>query len=177
MPKTKSINLLPQNEFDVSVIGRVLHWAMGTFRIIVIITEMIVMGAFISRFWLDAQNSAVSDNIRVKAAQISAQSSQEKRFREIQSKVNIYKAMTTGTQSSQIIDSIVSNLPPDVTLTGISITANSVQVKGTSPSDQEIAQFIANLKTETLFKTVDLDQVSLSQSGTIQTIFTIQITY
>ncbi len=177
MPKTKSINLLPQDEFDASVIGRVLHWAMGTFRIIVIVTEMIVMGAFISRFWLDAQNSAVSNNIKVKAAQISAQATQEKQFREIQSKVNVYKAIATGTQPSQIIDNVTSNLPPDVTLTGVSISANSVQIKGSSPSDQEIAQFIANLKAETLFKTVDLNQVSLSQSGTIQTVFIIQITY
>jgi hypothetical protein len=43
MPKNKAINLLPQEEFDISIIGRTLKWAMGTFRIIVIVTEIVVM--------------------------------------------------------------------------------------------------------------------------------------
>jgi len=84
MPKNKSINLLPQEEFEASTIGRVLKWATGTFRIIVIITEMVVMAAFLSRFWLDAQNSDLTDSIKIRSAQISAQGDLEKRFREIQ---------------------------------------------------------------------------------------------
>ena len=73
MAKNKSINLLPQEEFDASIFGRTLKWAMGTFRIIVIITEMVVMGAFLSRFWLDAQNSDLDNSIKIASAQISAQ--------------------------------------------------------------------------------------------------------
>ena len=73
MPKKKNINLLPKEEFDASVVGRLLRWAMGTFRIIVIITEMIVMAAFLSRFWLDAQNSDLNDEIRFASSQIDSQ--------------------------------------------------------------------------------------------------------
>jgi hypothetical protein len=89
MPKNKTINLLPQEEFESSIIGRILRWAMGTFRIIVIITEIIVMGAFLSRFWLDAQNSTLSDGIKIKSSQIQSLADIEKEFRNIQSKLNM----------------------------------------------------------------------------------------
>ena len=61
--KEPEINLLPQEEFEGSVIGRILKWGLSTFRIIVIIVEMVVMAAFLSRFWLDAKNSDLNEDI------------------------------------------------------------------------------------------------------------------
>src|SRR3990167_3725924 len=113
MPKNKPINLLPQEEFDASIVGRVLKWAMGTFRIIVIITEMIVMGAFLSRFWLDARNSDLNELIDIKSAQISLQSEFEKEFRGLQTKLNIIEEMSKNTKSSEVLSRVSSKLPPD----------------------------------------------------------------
>src|SRR5512144_1767398 len=98
MAKSKSINLLPQEEFENSVLGRILRWATGSFRVIVIITEMVVMGAFLSRFWLDAQNSDLNDSIQIKSAQISAQKDFENQFRQIQKKLDIYKGISKSNQ-------------------------------------------------------------------------------
>src|SRR3989344_9480970 len=110
MAKTRSINLLPQEEFDVSVVGRILKWAMGTFRIIVIVTEMVVMGAFLSRFWLDAQNSDLGDEMGVKSAQVEAQSDFEKKFRRLQTKLGIFKSLSGAVQPSTEINSIASKM-------------------------------------------------------------------
>lgn len=130
MAKNKLINLLPQEEFDVSVVGRVLKWAMGTFRIIVIVTEMVVMGAFLSRFWLDAQNSDLNDAIAIKTAQISAQSDFENQFRAIQNKLSIFKQLATAPQSSDKLNVIASKVPTDVVMSGMSVTDTSAELKG-----------------------------------------------
>jgi Tfp pilus assembly protein PilN len=177
MPKNKSINLLPQEEFDVSILGRTLKWAMGTFRIIVIVTEMIVMGAFLSRFWLDAQNSDLNNTIKIKSAQIVAQAAVEKEFRDVQSKLNIAKQIGQVSPPSQKVDAITSKLPPDVNLTSVSVLENSVQIKGSSASEYGIAQFVANLKADSSFKNVDLGQVNSSESNMSQTVFSITISY
>jgi hypothetical protein len=178
MPKNKSaINLLPQEEFDVSIVGRTLKWAMGTFRIIVIVTEMIVMAAFLSRFWLDAQNSDLTAAIKIKSAQIVAQAATEKEFRDIQSKLTIAKQITPAVQPSQKIDAITSKLPSGVNLSSVSILDDSAQVKGSSTSEFGIAQFVANLKADKSFKSVDLGQINSSESNLAQTIFTVKITY
>jgi Tfp pilus assembly protein PilN len=177
MPKNKAINLLPQEEFNISTTGRILKWATGTFRIIVIITEMVVMGAFLSRFWLDAENSNLKDSIKIKTAQVAAQADLEKKFRDIQSKLNIFGQIAGSQNTSKRIEQIVSVLPPDIALSGVSVSDDSTQVKGTSPSDIEIAQFVANLQADKTIKNVDLEQVSSSENGSAGTVFSIIISY
>jgi Tfp pilus assembly protein PilN len=177
MPKNKAINLLPQEEFNISIIGRTLKWAMGTFRIIVIVTEMIVIAAFLSRFWLDAQNSDLNNSIKIKSAQIVAQANVEKEFRSIQSKLNIVQQISAATPTSQRIDAITSKLPTGVNLITISILGSSAQVKGSAATELGIAQFVANLKADPSFKSVDLGQISSSEINLTQTMFSINISY
>lgn len=176
MPESKAINLLPQEEFETSVLGRILRWAMGTFRIIVVITEVIVMGAFLSRFWLDAQNSDLTDSIKIRSAQIQAQSSVETQFRSIQTKLNIASQLSQGTLPSQRLNLITSKLPAGVTLNGLSISPSSSQIKGSSGSEIQIAQFVANLDAEPTFKDVQLGQINSSENNQ-QIVFLINLTY
>ena len=61
--KNKEINLLPQEQFAASTTGRVLAWVLSTFRMIVILTEMIVIIAFLSRFWLDIKSNDLTDEV------------------------------------------------------------------------------------------------------------------
>ena len=176
MAKSKSINLLPQEEFDTSIVGRILKWAMGTFRIIVIITEMIVMGAFLSRFWLDAQNSDLNDQIKLFSAQISAQAQFEKQFRSVQTKLSIIKTITQNQKPTDSLTVITSKLPQDLTLTSVAVQNGSIQIKGTAGSEIGIAQYISNLKTEKTFKSVDLGQINSSEGNSSLTVFAIKVT-
>jgi len=176
MAKNKSINLLPQEEFDASIIGRVLKWAMGTFRIIVIITEVIVMGAFLSRFWLDAQNADLNDSIKLKTAEISSQADFEKQFRNAQSKLNIIKTITQGQKPTDEAGIIASKIPQDVSLSSIAIQDGSIDIKGSAGSEIGIAQLISNLQSEKTFKTVALGQINSSENNSSLTVFSIKIT-
>jgi Tfp pilus assembly protein PilN len=177
MPKNKSINLLPQEEFNVSTTGRVLRWATGTFRIIVIITEMIVMGAFLSRFWLDAQNSELNNSIKIKSAQIAAQSETENKFRSIQTKLNIFNEISQNRNVSQKIEGITSKLPANITLSGINISDTSARIRGVSEVDMQIAQFITNLQTDKSIKEVNIEQLTSSEGISMGTVFSINILY
>jgi len=53
--KEKPINLLPKDSFAETTLGRVITWFLGTFRIMVIAVELVVVAAFLSRFWLDSK--------------------------------------------------------------------------------------------------------------------------
>lgn len=177
MAKSGSINLLPQEEFAASTLGRILKWATGSFRIIVIITEMVVMGAFLSRFWLDAQNSDLNDSINIKSAQISSQKDFETKFRGVQTKLDIFKNINGGPQLSDKLDLITTKIPADVTLSAISVSAASSEIKGVSVSEMGIAQFISNLKAEKSFKTVEIGGINSSQSNPADTEFSVRITF
>ena len=176
MAKNKSIiNLLPQEEFETSTFGRILKWAMSSFRIIVIVTEMIVMTAFLSRFWLDAQNANLSDSIKVANSQIEVQSDFEKEFRGLQTKLNIFKQVTTGVKASDMVNSIAADIPPDVTLSSITINNTNGEIKGGAASETSVAQLISNLKSNPAFKNVNLESISSSENAGSQISFQIDV--
>jgi Tfp pilus assembly protein PilN len=178
MPKKKSaINLLPQEEFESSTLGRLLRWAMTSFRYIVIVTEMVVMGAFLSRFWLDARNSDLNDTLAAKTVQIESQSEFENEFRGLQESLRIFQELAGGIKSSEMVSKIVTKIPTDVTLLAISFQSTSVQVKGIAGSEFGIAQFISNLKADSSLKEIALGQINSAEDNPSLTVFDIKITF
>lgn len=155
--KESQINLLPQKGFFSSTTGRVLSWILSTFRVIVIATEIIVMIAFLSRFWLDAQNTDLDDLIDQRQAAIAATLPFERNFRDIQERLIIYEGFITGNDySSELMQTLTVNMPQEIILKTISISANSLDVEGVSPFEQPIQQYIVNLQSTGLFSQTDL---------------------
>lgn len=177
MAKTKTINLLPQEEFEASTLGRVLKWATGSFRIIVIVTEMVVMIAFLSRFWLDAQNSDLNDAIKIRTAEITSQKDLEDNFRRIQTKLAIVKSIKTAPRASTRLDNVSLTVPQEVVLSTIAIGKSATDMTGTSASELGIAQFLSNLKAQTSFKSAELIGVNSSQDNPTETAFSIKVNY
>lgn len=177
MPAKKEIkvNLLPQKEFERSPIGRVLKWALSTFRIIVIVTEMLVMIAFLSRFWLDARNSDLNEILTQKKALILSYATTEKNFRDTQKRVEIFSKMTSHDPVSTPVRIAASYLPPDVQMTSLTQTENTIQISGTSASEQGIAQLVANLSSVESFKEVALTQISSDKENQSLLLFTVKV--
>jgi len=121
--KKQQVNLLPEKGFTSTTTGRVLTWILSTFRIIVIVTEIIVMIAFLSRFWLDAQNTDLSEEIEQKKAILVASADFEKEFRQTQERLQIYSGLTLNkVQNSSVISQITKLVPDDTILKAIHIT-------------------------------------------------------
>ncbi len=166
MVKKQSINLLPREGFDSTIQGRLLAWALSSFRIIVIVTELVVMIAFMSRFFLDAQNADLTEEIQDKQSLISANQSFEKEFRLTQNKLRLYKEVTTSnSKNTNVMDAVVTSLPSDVYLDSIVITSESVSVVGVSSSTQSIQQLIVNLESKEFVSNVNLGSVERESAG------------
>ena len=177
MPASKKeikINLLPQKEFERSTLGRILKWAVSSFRIIVIVIEMIVMGAFLSRFWLDAENSDLNNEISQKKAVISSFAEVENKFRIFQKQIEIFTKISSFAQQSEYINIITSLAPKEIVLNSISDNENSVQIIGMSGNEQNISQFIKNLSSNDKFKDVSLSRVDSSEDNPSAIVFTIK---
>ena len=67
-----SINLLPKSDFEASFWGKFLKWGVSSGRYLVILTELVVIVAFLSRFKLDWDYAAVRDRINGKRAVLAA---------------------------------------------------------------------------------------------------------
>lgn len=174
--KQENINLLPQEEFASTTMGRVLAWLLSTFRVMVIITEVVVMGAFLSRFWLDARISDLNDLITQRRAIIEASAEFEQNFRDAQQKLGIFTEVSAEeTSASDTLSTITGLLPNDITLVTYSFFQNQASVRGVSASERSIAQFIANLESADSIGEVSINQLGTAEGQTSQLTFTIQI--
>jgi Tfp pilus assembly protein PilN len=173
--KEPKINLLPQEEFEGSIVGRILKWALSTFRIIVIITEMVVMAAFLSRFWLDARNSDLNEKIKEKQAILTASSDFEKDFRKVQKRLTIASALFSISKPASSLSIIASYLPADVFISSLSFAEDSVQIKGVALNEKSVAQFIANLESDKKIKEVALSQIDSSKEEDSSLVFTLKV--
>jgi Tfp pilus assembly protein PilN len=174
--KQSLINLLPQEEFAGSTLGRVLLWALSTFRIIVIVTEMVVMLAFLSRFWLDARNVDLNDLIKQKQAVLAATADFEKDFRDTQKRLSIFSSLSAQEKLvSTYLATITLYLPPDTTLESFSYSAGAIQIKGNSVSETSVAQLVVNLEDSGNFESVGIANIDSSvQEGSLIT-FTLRL--
>ena len=176
--KNKGINLLPVDRFSLTTAGRILKWLLGTFRYIVIVVEMIVMLAFLSRFWLDAKNADLNDEIRQKKARIEASQGTEKEILSVQKKLKAFLSLATlKTPPSDLLKKISPLIPSEVILSSISINPKGIVITGNSFTEVGILQTIANLKSDKFSKNVSLQSVSIDENNGNTLKFTINIEY
>ena len=172
--KDEQINLLPQKGFESSTSGRILAWILSTFRIIVIVTEIIVMVAFLSRFWFDAQNTDLNEKIQQKQAILVATQEFEMDFKDVQKRLKLYSSLTkTGNLYSEILLAITSYLPSDVILTKFSVRQKGVEIVAASPNERSIEQFMVNLTSVPEIENIGLIGVNTNPDSPSVILFTI----
>ncbi len=161
--QASEINLLPDREFAGTVTGRILSWIISTFRVIVISTEILVMIAFLSRFWLDAQNTDLNEELVQKKAILSASVDFEHQFRDTQKRLKIFSDITKGTTESSLLTLVSNQLPPDVSLVNISKIEDDMEILGLTASEKSAQQFVVNLQSTNTFSDVSLDSIASDQ--------------
>lgn len=159
---------MPRTDFETSTSGRILKWALTTFRMIVIVVELVVISGFLSRFWLDIQNSDLDDEMKQKENLIKSYSTFESDFREIQSKLTDYSYISNpNNYALDKIQRITSRVPPDVYLTDIGKEENKITIKADSISELSISQFINALNSDDSLGSVSLKSIDYDQRQAI----------
>lgn len=177
-PKVKKINLLLKEGFEYSTLGKALSWLLSIGRIVVIFTELVVIIAFLSRFWLDKTHTDLLEENDIKKSQVQSSSNFEKDFRSAQSRIQTYSDLQKSRLApSAILKDLSALLPADVILSDVQINATGVKVEGTSLSESGLAGYIKALDDNKRFKETTLGDVSLKLSGQKVITFTISSSY
>lgn len=161
MPAQKTgINLLSQSEFEQPFWGRFLKWAITTGRYILILVELVVIVAFLSRFKLDKDMADLSDSIAGKKAVLDATYSTEQNFRFTQSQLNAAEILLNSqARARQTLETAVSYVPPQVTLTKLALQLNSLTISGQASTTDGLAILLARMTADRGWKSIDLSEV------------------
>ncbi len=164
MPK-KEISLLPEENVVKTLTDKTVKWILSVGKYIVIFTNLVVIGAFLSRFWLDRQNTDLSEKIRQQKAILSSVEDFEKEFRLFQSRLaKIDGEFGKDYQPVDPLLIIAESLPADVLLSDFSFSdakgKAQANLKAQIFSEMGLAEFIDRLLSQ--------PEISSVQVGTIE---------
>lgn len=149
MTAKKQISLLPQSSQPDSLIAKLVDWLTTVGRVVIIVTELIVVTAFFSRFWLDRQNSDLSEKIRQQQAILTSTVEFEKEFNIFQQRLILIKTLSQHRNITNALDSLLQSTPPTIYYQTLSIDPQSDQLStrlsATAFSSQSVIDFITNL--------------------------------
>ncbi len=163
----REISLLPKEKWEGTVIGRLMNWVFSVGRYIIIFTELIVVGAFISRFWLDRTNSDLSEEVRQQEAILASTSDFEKEFTLFQSRLKtIATALKEPSDPLLSLELIVDSLPADAVLVKYGFSGgekNEASVLALIFSESSLVEFVDNLLSESEVSSVRIGTIERSQ--------------
>jgi len=166
MPSKKEISLLPNEENLNSFSARFLKWVTGVGRIVIVFTELIVIGAFLSRFWLDRKNSDLSDTLRQQKAILGSTQEFERDYISLQQRLkfikNFYKTEPKYVES---LNSLIQSIPDGIYFQNISFNTSektsiiTASVESFSYQEDAIIDFIVNLKLNPDISSVNVQKI------------------
>lgn len=162
-PKGSKINLLFKEGFEHSMTGRVLSWAVSAGRAIVVLTEVIVIAVFLSRFWLDRTLTNLNEDNDKKKAQVELSKSFEADFRDVQTRLVSYKAIASRNFTvSNVVEEVGQYLPEDIVLTSVNVNEETIELKGRAFTDGGLAILLKAIGDSKKYASVGLVDITVT---------------
>ena len=165
-----TIEFIPQEDWEKTSFGKFLKWLLSVGRWIVIVTELIVILAFLSRFKLDRDLTNLNESIKQKQTIINSSASLEKEFRFLQKRLTVIESLQKSqNEASQVLDIFAELTPVGIQLSNFSYLDKKVTLMASANSDLAFATFLKNLKESPQLKSLSIAKVSTNeeQGGTI----------
>jgi Tfp pilus assembly protein PilN len=166
-----SINLLENKNKTLDLI---VSWALTIGRALVILVELVALGAFLYRFSLDNQLQDLRTKVKQEQAIVAYQSASESKYRNLQDRLALISSVSkASTQNLKVFKDIVALTPSGVTYTTLDLSPTQAQIAATVNSVTALSDFIDKLKAYPAIDSVSLDKI---QNDTAKATITVGIT-
>lgn len=176
-PPTLKIDLIHPQGTQPKLLNRAFKWLLSSGRYIVIFAELVVIGAFVSRFKLDSDLTALQDSIKEQVPYIQSLKADEDLLRQTQFQLSTVKKIRSDTPNWQNILEKISHLTPvntKVTNVGFDRVQKypdtTFQINGQATSNTELAAFLKGLQNDSSFNNVSLTNLSYDRQLVIFTL-------
>jgi hypothetical protein len=133
--KKFTINLLHEKKFERTKIGRIVLWTISVGRYLVIGTELIVITAFLSRFYFDRVLTDLNEEIIQKQTVIESFAELENKVETTQQRIKTAKSLLAGQlRISNQLNKLAETIPPDVAFESLAIDKKQARVSGSALS-------------------------------------------
>ncbi len=166
MPARKfiKVNLLPKDAFETSILGNFLRWSLTIGRIMVVLTEFVVILAFSSRFWFDKKLNDLKESNNIKQHLVQSYIDTEQKMREVLSRQEaVENFLSNRLEVAQGLSQLRSLFPSSTVLDEINFLQNQVNIIGFTGSEYGLAQTILAMKSYKNADWVEVKKVEFNQ--------------
>jgi len=167
--RKKGINFLTGKGFESTNLGKFLHWALTAGRWIVIITELIVILCFLSRFKLDRDLMDLSETIKQQQAIIASLEDLENNFRNLQKRLQTINQLNKERiLTSVFLEELTQVTPFDVSLNELTVKKEEVFISASTLSENSLKNFVLAIEKSPNLEKVNLQEVNKKEVGQIE---------
>ncbi len=161
-----SINLLGSQAPDTSVFGRIMDWIATFGRYIMVLTEIVVLGTFISRFALDRKLTDLNEEISQKQEILEVNQDLEQRIRSVQQQLLETKTIMAS-QSTPVLSlaSLQRIIPMGTFIQTCNLQNTRISLDMTSLSVESFNQFLVNLSATRELTSIQINDIAKDQTG------------
>jgi len=158
-----SINLVKNKQ--IPLFDKFMNWTLTIGRLIVIITEIVAVIAFIYRFSLDERLVNLHDAIKQKQNIISALKNDESKYRNLQDRIALASTFSAkATKSNQTIADIVSLISNQARINDLILNKDRISLDVNVISVSSLASFVDSLKNYPGIKSLSIDNIESKPS-------------
>jgi hypothetical protein len=169
-----SINLVKNQQ--VPFFDKFLNWTLTIGRLIVIVTELVAVIAFVYRFSLDERIVNLHTVIKQKQNMVVALKSDESKYRNLQNRIALAADFSTkATNSDQTIMAIANLIPNGIILNNLIINKDKVSLKIDVASVSSLDTLTNSLKNYDKIKSISIDNIENKPSAGLSVDITIML--
>jgi len=172
----KPINLLPPTDFEMSFWGKFLKWAVTAGRYIIIVTELVVIVAFLSRFKLDQDVADLVNTLEAEKNVLEAQQSTEAEFRRVQARLaSVGQMVSSQLEARNKAEMVAAKIPLEVKLLSMRLEEGGVTIVANTLSEQALGEMLGRFSRDERVKGVDMTNVEATALTGITATLTIKL--
>lgn len=154
-----NINLVPQDPFFESILGKTLRWALSIGRYIVIFTELLVILSFVARFTLDRQLTNLNDAIHQKEVVINSYGDLEENVRLTQAKIDQYQQIKQQSNPVEIFPELTRLTPTSIRLDSLTIRSDKITLSGEALTQTALNILINNFQLSSKLSNLNVSKI------------------
>lgn len=161
-----SINLLGNKQG--SIFEKFIDWALTIGRLVVILTEVIALSAFIYRFTLDRQLIDLHSKIKQETAIVGYLKGREETYRNLQDRLSVASTFSdSGEKKIKTFSDIIGLATGGMTFNELVLTENYVKIDANFQYISSLTSFVNSLKNYPAVGSVSIDKIENKLSNAL----------
>lgn len=159
-----SINLIKDKQ--IPFVDKFMNWALTVGRLIVIITEIVAIGAFLYRFSLDEKLVDLHSTIKQKQNFILLLKQDENKYRDVQERLALASSFSDiSNKTYKSFQDIINLTPKNVKFTNFALNKDRMNISLNATSISLLNDFVNLLRGYPDIKSVSIDNIESKISG------------